>query len=161
MSRPDDDRIDGDQTGGDRTDPPSWAGAPGYHPADEPAPEPDPAPPRPGYQRVPEGLAPHAPMPGAPPYPAAPPPDLAPGPRPGAGFPKMLAATAVWWVAGLVLSLALARSPAEVAVFTGLAITAAVALWLALRRRAARFWQLVLGAAPLAVLAWLVSGVLP
>jgi hypothetical protein len=137
---------------------PSFAGAAGYHPEtpdqDRSA---DVTPERPGYLQVPEGMAPHAPMPGAPPYPALPPPEIVPGRPPGppsdpTPFPRALAAAAVWLAVNLLLNLLLtgsAGSLAGVATLVGFTLVVGLVLWLVLRRRTLLFWQLVLVAAPL------------
>ena len=133
---------------------PSWAGAAGFHPADEPG-QADAEPPaeRPGYQHVPEGMAPHAPMPGAPPYPALPPPELslARTATDPTSYPRALAAAAVWLVVNLLLNLVVtgsAGSLAGVAALVGLTLVVGLVLWLLLRKRTLLLWQLVLLAAP-------------
>ncbi len=147
---------------------PAWAGATGYHPAGEPvqdsAQAEDPPAARPGYLQVPEGMAPHAPMPGAPPYPALPPPEIAPGrpqgpPTDPTPFPRALTAAAVWLVVNLLLNLVLtgsAGSLAGVATLAGFTLVVGLALWLVLRRRTLLLWQLVLVAAPVYWIARLV-----
>jgi hypothetical protein len=145
-----------DETGEPVPERPSWAGAPGHHPADEPAQAADPPAARPGYLQVPEGMAPHAPLPGAPPYPAPPPAEISPGRASGATtdptpFPRALAAAAVWLVVNLLLNLVLtgaAGSLVGVATLVGLTLVIGLVLWLVLRRRTLLFWQLVLIAAP-------------
>jgi hypothetical protein len=143
---------------------PAWAGATGYHPAEDAAEDPvedsaqveDPPAARPGYLQVPEGMAPHAPMPGAPPYPALPPPEITAGRPPGppsdpTPFPRALAAAAVWLAVNLLLNLVLtgsAGSLAGVATLVGFTLVVGLVLWLVLRRRTLLLWQLVLIAAP-------------
>jgi hypothetical protein len=134
---------------------PSWAGAAGYHPADdiEPAAA-DPTgaePERLGYQQVSEGMAAHAPLPGAPPYPALPPPELSPGrstAEPTSSL-QALAAAAVWLAVDLLLNLVLAGSAGVLAGAAACTLGVGLVLWLVLRKRALPFWQLVLVAAPL------------
>jgi hypothetical protein len=136
---------------------PSFAGAAGYHPEtpgqDTGA---DDTPERPGYQRVPEGMGAHAPMPGSPPYPATPHPAVSPTsprtPSDPTTLPRALAAAAVWFAVNVLVTLVLYG---PVGTITGLATLVAytllvgLGLWLLLRHRGLPFWQLVLIAAPL------------
>ena len=159
MARPDlpDDGPSADAaTDDDAGGRPAWAGATGYQPAedaaDDSAQAADPPAARPGYLQVPPGMAPHAPMPGAPPYPALPPPEIVPGPSSDpTPFPRALTAAAVWLVVNLLLNLVLtgsAGSLAGVATLVGFTLVVGLALWLVLRRRTLLLWQLVLVAAP-------------
>ncbi len=136
---------------------PSFAGAAGYHPED---PEQDTSagdtPARPGYQRVPEGMAAHAPMPGSPPYPATPRPTVSPSsPRTSSdptSFPRALAAAAVWFAVNLLVTLVFYGSVGTViglATLVGYTLLVGLGLWLLLRHRPMPFWQIVLIAAPI------------
>ncbi|WP_214369056.1 hypothetical protein [Pseudonocardia sp. H11422] len=117
----------------------SWQGAPGYTP-------------------LPDTLAPHAPLPGAPPYPAQPEHPPAPvGQAPArTGYGRALGATAVWALVNLALVLLVAGPPPSAdsaGVFAGRLVlptlVGALLTWLIARRRRWPFWLLVLVAAPL------------
>lgn len=134
---------------------PSWAGAAGYHP-DQPGEDTGvegETTGRPGYQRVSDGMAAHAPMPGAPPYPATPQPAVSPrGPSDPTPFPRALAAAAVWLVVNLLIALALYGSVGSIiglATLVAFTLLVGLGLWLLLRHRSLPFWQLVLIAAPI------------
>lgn len=144
-------------------DAPAWAGAPGYHAQDTPpddTADDDPADDdpgtvadRPGYQRVPDGMAAHAPMPGAPPYPAQVAPTAGPGPRLDAiPFSRALAAAAIWLTVNLLINIVFYGSPGSlvgVAMLLGFTLVLGLGLWFLLRERTPAFWQVVLIAAPL------------
>ncbi|MCX6466534.1 MAG: hypothetical protein NTW05_23540 [Pseudonocardiales bacterium] len=122
---------------GERDDPPSWMGAPGYTPHPE--------------------LPPHAPMPGAPPYPPAvdhpPPPVGEPALR--TRFRAALGASALAAAALVVLVVLVEGPPPGAAGWAALVGSAAFAglltatvVWAAVRRRAWPFWALLLVAVP-------------
>lgn len=107
----------------------------------------------PGYTPPPPGLAPHAPMPGAPPYPANeehPPPPVGEPRR--TRYRSALLAAVVWAVVDLGVVVVVAgpfASPGAVA--GGLlvpAVAASLPTGLVVRRRGWPFWAVVLMAAP-------------